>query len=511
MKPGDVLADRFELERLGSPLQGGAGVLASLMGAASPAVWRAKDRLNGEPVAVKVLSDVSPDVRARFERDMSERSALEHPALTRYVTHGVTDDGRGYVVTEWLDGVDLRARLSRSALKISEALLLVERIADALDDAHTRGLVHGAVSPTNIFLPGGDVASAKLLDLGSSRRLAPPVLAGNGLAPGGPLYLAPEQAQGDPNIDARTDVFSLGSVLYECLAGRPAFDGAYALAVAAKVVLASPPSVRRLLGDIPTPVDALVGQMLSKPREARPANGAELRKRIRILQDPIDSSGPPTLTPPSSVESWGYLGDALTAAGAPSTLPKLIWLVLVMGNGDAAGAPAVPERVAQAVGAFQANAQRLHDGSVLVRIEHERGGTTPSSQDVGVLASASSEDDPAHEQRRHGMILGMLRRARMQSQGGERAARCGIAVRGAMQGRAAALTLVPPSRPGEWLSTAAIDLAARLLDRGMRSGMQGIILDEEGADLINAERFNLVTTPGGLIELRGEWTAQPSV
>nr|WP_050434078.1 serine/threonine-protein kinase [Chondromyces crocatus] len=490
-------------------MHGGSGASTASSSVASVTLWRARDRVSGEPCAVKVIAALTPEARERFEREMSLRAALEHPVLARYVAHGVTDEGHGYVATEWLDGVDLRTWLARSALKIADALALVTRVGDALAEAHARGLVHGALTPTNLFLPGGNASDVKLLDLGSARGAARPLVTTSGLAPGGPLYLSPEQAQGDPSIDARSDVFSLGCVLYECLAGRPAFDGAYALAATAKVVFAIPPSVRRLVAEVPAPVDALVARMLSKARDARPADGAALRDLVDDLLNPRDSISPVSSVPPS-VESWGYLGDALTAAATHPGQQKLIWLVVALGDGDTTGAPNVPERVASVLGAFNAHAQRLHDGSVVVRIEHERGGTTPSPQDVGALAAATSEDDPAHEQRRHGMILGMLRRARMQAHGGERAARCGLAVRTALQGRPAALTLVPPSRPGEWLSGPAIDLAARLLDRGVRAGVQGIILDEESAELLSVDRFSLLKSPGGLIELRGEWTPQSS-
>lgn len=502
MKPGDVLADRFELT--GPAPSGGSA-------------WRARDRLRGEPCALSVLPDAGADARARFERDMALRAAIEHPAVPRHVAHGVTADGLRYVATEHLDGVELRVRLARTALEIDEALALAARIAEVLAEAHGRGLVHGAISPATIFLPGGDLAAAKLLDLGlglggADRSAQPlPFVQGAGLAPGGPVYLSPEQAQGDPDIDARSDVFSLGCVLYECLAGRPAFDGAYALSVTAKVLLASPPPARRLRHEVPASFDALVGRMLTKQRDSRPPGGAAILALVRALQ--LGGLGGGSASGPASseggAEPWGYLGDALTAAASPPVAPKLVWLALALGGGAAEGAPGLPGRVVEVIDGFQATAQQLLDGSVLVRIEHERGGVTPAGHEVGALAERGAEDDPNHENRRHAMILGILRKARIQSQGGERAARCALAVRGAACNRPTALTLVPPSRPGEWLSAPAIDLAARLLDRGIRAGVQGVIMDSEGADLLDVERFSLLASPGGVIELRGEWGAQP--
>ena len=497
MKPGDVVADRFELERPGRG-----------------AVWRARDLRSGEPCALKVLPDEGAAARERFEEEMALRATLDHPALARHVAHGVTGDGLRYVATEWLDGVDLRERLDRSALEVTEALALARHVAGALAEAHARGLLHRGLTPSNVFLPGGDPSAARLLDLGSARGPLSRFVtgAGAGLAPGGPAYLAPEQAQGDPQLDPRADVFSLGCILYECLAGRPAFNGAYALAATAKVLLASPPPVRRLRREVPAPVDALVGRMLSKARDARPGGGADLLALVRRLEgEPSEGGGVQAPSPVSSgadggADPWGYLGDAMTA---PPTPPKLVWLVLALGDGAASGAPDLPGRVGDVASAFHAGAQQLHDGSVLLRIDHERGGATPSGHDVGALVQASPDDDPANENRRHAMILGILRKARIQAQGGERAARCALALRGATQGRPAALTLVPPSRPGEWLSAPAIDLAARLLDRGLRAGVQGIVMDEEAANLLDADLFSVITGPGGVIELRGEWTGQP--
>jgi serine/threonine-protein kinase len=271
---------------------------------------------------------------------------------------------------------------------------------------------------------------------------------------------------------------------------------------------------------VPAPLDALVGRMLAKAREARPSGGAEVIGLLRALQTEeadrdarlaagLGGAGEPERR---GVDSWGYLGDALTAAGSmgtPPTAHKLIWLIVVAGAGRGAdGPPGLPERALDVVAAFHGSAQRLLDGSLLVRIEHERGVMTPSAQDVGSLAPAQPEDaDPAQESRRRALLLGMLRRARIQAQGGARAARCALGVRGAMHSSATALTIVPPARPGEWLSGQAIDLAVRLLDRGIRAGLQGIVMDEESADLLDVELFSLIAA-AGLVELRGEWTAQ---
>jgi serine/threonine protein kinase len=221
MHPGDVFAGRFVLERLA-----GAGGMG--------AVWRALDRVSGEPIALKVILNPDEEQIARFQREERVLAGLEHPAIARHVDHGVTSDGRHYLAMEWLEGEDLAARLSRGALGVDESLALAECVADALAVVHGRGVVHRDLKPANLFLPQGDLGQVKLLDFGIARLSdATQGLTATGAAIGTPAYMAPEQARGEPGIDARADVYALGCVLFECLTGRPPFIAGHPLAVLA--------------------------------------------------------------------------------------------------------------------------------------------------------------------------------------------------------------------------------------------------------------------------------------
>src|SRR5262249_44843238 len=158
------------------------------------------------------------------------------------------------------------------------SISLAARVADALAAAHARGVVHRDIKPSNLFLPDGDIARVKVLDFGVARmsggaRAEASLTAGR---VGTPRYMAPEQARGEKEIDARADVFSLGCVLYACLAGRAAFLGDDEIGVLAKILLEDPPRVREVKPGVPKPVDDLVMRMLSKDPAGRPQDGAAL-------------------------------------------------------------------------------------------------------------------------------------------------------------------------------------------------------------------------------------------
>ncbi|MFO0619078.1 MAG: serine/threonine-protein kinase [Polyangiaceae bacterium] len=222
MQEGDLVTPRFRLVSLAG--RGGMGE-----------VWRADDLERGGAVALKFL--LGPGVGAeRFAREAELLASVEHPALVRYVAHGA-GDGRPWLAMRWIAGPSLEARLATSPLDADEALAVSRRIASALAALHARGIVHRDVKPSNVALDGGDPSAATLLDLGIARPLfATEALTGTNLALGTIGYMAPEQARGERDVDARADVFALGALLYECLAGEPAFGGDNAIAV-----LSAPP------------------------------------------------------------------------------------------------------------------------------------------------------------------------------------------------------------------------------------------------------------------------------
>ena len=172
---------------------------------------------------------------------------------------------------ELLQGEDLATRLARFGMLPDESLDLIRRVADALAFAHDKGIIHRDIKPSNLFLVEGDVTRVKILDFGIART----TLSLHGLTQTGAMlgtvgYMAPEQAMGSSDVDARADVFALGCVLFETLTGRRAFTGDHAVAVLAKVLAEEAPRVSELRPGIGGAVDALVARMLAKNREDRP-------------------------------------------------------------------------------------------------------------------------------------------------------------------------------------------------------------------------------------------------
>jgi len=288
----ELIADRFAIERRAGA--GGMGV-----------VFRAVDRWSGVLVALKFAAVEDDQLRARAIAEAEALAALDHPAIVRHVAHGLTPDGRPFLAMEWLEGEDLAARLQRAPLTAREAALLGSRVAGALAAAHARGVVHRDIKPSNLFLPGGDVARVKLVDFGIARAAQPgPRLTATGMLLGTPGYMAPEQATGEREIGPPADLFALGAVVFECLAGQPAFPGPNAIAVLARVLLDEPRRLDAVRLDLPLALIDLVAHLLAKSPADRPlaaAAAAALAALLPVLDCAAASQPAP-------------LAEALTAA-----------------------------------------------------------------------------------------------------------------------------------------------------------------------------------------------------
>ena len=265
MQRGDIVAGRFEVQELAG--SGGMG-----------AVFRALDRLTGEAVALKVLLPRDTASDDRFLREAEVLARLEHPAIVRYIAHGQMMSGEVYLVMEWLGGEDLKRRLAREPLTVRESLSLARRIAEALALAHGHGVVHRDIKPSNLFLPGGQVTQARLIDFGIARLgTLSSSTTRTGLVMGTLGYMAPEQVRGVRELDGRVDIFSLGCVLFECLTGRSAFlTEQEPVAVMAKIILEDPPRLRELRPDLPAALDELLAHMLAKEARDRPEYAADV-------------------------------------------------------------------------------------------------------------------------------------------------------------------------------------------------------------------------------------------
>jgi tetratricopeptide (TPR) repeat protein len=257
LRAGDVLAGRFSVH--GLVRRGGMG-----------AIYRGFDLCTGDSVAIKILGCLGVHVQERFLRETRILAELVHPCIVRHIAHGTTDDGTMYLIMEWLQGEDLAERLLRQRLDVTDTLALLRRVCEALEIVHASGVVHRDIKPANLFLTGSDPSSVKLLDFGvASHGRTTEALTQRGTLLGTVGYMAPEQAQGDEDIDARADVFALGCVLYECLTGRAPFSSAHPVAVLAKVLHEQPPRPSLLTAGLDPRLDTLVAQLLAKNRQNR--------------------------------------------------------------------------------------------------------------------------------------------------------------------------------------------------------------------------------------------------
>ena len=276
-----VIAERFELEQLAE--SGGMG-----------AVYRARDRLTGAAVAVKLLAKANQRWAERFRREAIALAELAHPAIVRYVAHGVTPAGEPYLAMDWLVGEPLSARLRRGRLAVSEACDLGIRLADALAFAHGAGVIHRDLKPANVFLVDGDPRAATLLDFGVARmRTIYSDTTRTGDRVGTPRYMAPEQVRAARTVDWRCDLWSLGCLLYAALTGRPPFSAPDEMATWGKILLEEAPILSVARPDAPPPLVALVRRLLEKEPSLRPASAAAVAAELRRLERPEgpDSTG----------------------------------------------------------------------------------------------------------------------------------------------------------------------------------------------------------------------------
>ena len=245
-------------------------------------VYRARDRETGAPVAVKLLADRSASDVARFFREASVLSEINDPAVVRYIAHG--HDPRPYLVMEWLDGCDLGEYLAQNRPTIAGSVALIRRVARALASVHARGVVHRDLKPSNLFLVEKSLEQIKIIDFGIAlANHATRTLTAANTIIGTPEYMAPEQARESRHIDVRADVFSLGGVLFHCLAGRPPFTGIHPMAVLAKLLLEEVPDVSELRDDVPDGLSDLVKRMLCKDPAGRPAGAAALAAELDAI------------------------------------------------------------------------------------------------------------------------------------------------------------------------------------------------------------------------------------
>lgn len=251
-------------------------------------VYEARDlaRENAR-VAFKVMPPMgrsTEEARERFYREAEVLAALRHPGIVEYIAHGLTQDHRPYLVMEWLQGEELETAFARGPLAITQAVLLLRHLAEALAFAHDRGITHRDLKPSNIILRGGQLDNPAIVDFGVARWLGRTLqMTRTGMLIGTPGYMAPEQARGQTDIGPSADVFALGCMLYQALTGKPPFAGDHITAVLTKVLFEEVPPLRFHQPDVPPSLDALLSRMLLKDAAERPSDARALLARLDEL------------------------------------------------------------------------------------------------------------------------------------------------------------------------------------------------------------------------------------
>jgi serine/threonine protein kinase len=272
---GILLNSTYRLERVIA--EGGMGV-----------VWEAAHVRLPRRFAVKILAKPvdkeSTPTLARFRREAEIASTLAHPHIVEVFDYQVSESGAPYLVMELLEGEDLADRLRKGKLHVAGALRVVEEIAQALDVAHTNGVVHRDLKPANIFLSkrAGRDDFVKVLDFGVSKLIDSATLTQEKAMVGTPLYMSPEQAIGTQELTPESDIFSLGAICYEMLTGRRAFAAASIPSILYQIVHGPTPKVAGKAPGLSTAVDEVFGRVLSKRKEDRYRRASQFAEDLRL-------------------------------------------------------------------------------------------------------------------------------------------------------------------------------------------------------------------------------------
>jgi tetratricopeptide (TPR) repeat protein/predicted Ser/Thr protein kinase len=318
---GQTISHYRILSRLG---EGGMG-----------AVYVAEDTRLGRRVALKIphaAPAADNSFHARFLREARSVSQLSHPNIATLHDYGETEDGRPYIVMELVEGRELGDILREGGLTLARAVEIVCEVAEALSEAHLRGVVHRDIKPSNVVV--NSRGAVKVLDFGLAKlmgeeqqqaastpeaetllkfRTRSDVLLGT------PLYLSPEQAKG-AEVDARSDLFALGALLYECAGGRPAFSGATVMEIAAQVLHVNPPPPSAVNPAVPPELDRVTMKALAKRPEERYQSAGELIEDLRRARAQLGADGDAPALPPHAARTLAMAPQPPTQARASAIL-----------------------------------------------------------------------------------------------------------------------------------------------------------------------------------------------
>jgi hypothetical protein len=366
-----ALADRYRLER-----QAGAGGMAT--------VYLAEDLRHGRAVALKVLrSDLGRSLGAeRFHREIRLAASLQHPHIVPLYDSGEAA-GLLYYVMPYVEGQSLRHRLLREGeLPVSDAVRVLRDVADALAAAHRHGIVHRDLKPENVMLSG---RHALVTDFGVAKAVSEATgdqaFTTVGVAVGTPAYMAPEQATGEPNVDARADVYAFGVLAYELLTGRPPFtDASPHQLLAAHVTQAADP-VTRYRPAVPPALEALVMRCLEKRPSDRWQNADELILHLEAVLTPSGGLTPTAMAPTTARPPRTRLSRrTLTAAGLAAAVIAVLGVLAAWQGMGSRGVPAA----------------EFHPSRIVVAW-FENGSADAAVDDIGALVADWITDGIARE------------------------------------------------------------------------------------------------------------------
>ena len=400
MKPGDLLVSKYRLERVLGV--GGMGK-----------VWAAINEGNGRPVAIKLMHALPPKFRDRTLRERMLREAraggaLQHKNIVDVYDVGETESGDPFLVMERLSGETLADLIQRKKrLPPEQAASIALSIAAALRVAHAKGIVHRDLKPANVFLhrdADGDGATVKVLDFGASKHLREASATAVGSILGSPAYMSPEQASSDPNIDARADLWSLGVVIFEMVAGRRPFLAETTYAVIGQVIAGPIPSVGECVDGVRPELVEIIARCLTRDVDARVQSAEALIELLGSCLDdrlpspresspsrplskaPAEPEPPPSQGPVHPSAGEQAITNVFPALDAESA-PALALVEPVVSTSKRRGLSAAALAGASAAATASSSAGPMSSAGVLTR--SRTSSTAAASRSAGSIALTS--------------------------------------------------------------------------------------------------------------------------